>query len=619
MYLIPKPQKMVEADGNFILGYESYLVIDRQADSKLDQQVLLFLEKMETYIGFPLEISKGQAKPGDMVLRLDSSYQDQAYELDTMGDQLVVSGSQTGIWYGLQTLLQILKQVGPSLPRLKIEDYPTFKNRGHYLDVTRGRVPKMEWLKEWIDRLAFYKINQFQLYMEHTYLFRDIPELWRDDTPFTAGQIMDLDQYCRVRGIELVPSLASFGHLYKLLSSKDYHHLCELENMENKPFSVLARMRHHTLDATNPQSLDLVKAMLSEYMDLFTSKHFNICADETFDLGKGRAKAKADQVGKDRLYIDFVKEVANFLVEKGRVPMFWGDVIVGFPELLHELPKETICLTWGYAYDQREYEVMKMAEAGAIQYCCPGCCGWNVLINLNQNSYNNIKRMTQYGQKHKAIGLLNTDWGDFLHINHMDFSIPPAIYGAAFAWNTEADSYEEINRQIGAIEYGDQSQDLLAIIDRTKDNIGFSWQSFCYYAEIETGILPQLPAIEEARSYLAKELDQLSDVDVKCANLEEIKRELYQKIKDVSPDNKPKVKAYIIGVEGMRILNLIGKYIACQKGLQAWDHRLDRKQLGHDLDVWFYHYKNLYRKISRESELYRIQNFVNFYGDLLRS
>ena len=59
-----------------------------------------------------------------------------------------------------------------------------------------------------------------------------------DDTPLTAAEILELDRYCAERGIELVPSLSCFGHLYKVLSSQGYSHLCELEDSEKMPFSL---------------------------------------------------------------------------------------------------------------------------------------------------------------------------------------------------------------------------------------------------------------------------------------------------------------------------------------------------------------------------------------------
>ena len=92
------------------------------------------------------------------------------------------------------------------LGALHIEDEPSIANRGYYFDCARGRVPKLDWLKKLADRMAYYKMNQLQLYIEHSYLFRGMTELWRDDTPLTAEEIMEFDHYCNERGIELVPS-----------------------------------------------------------------------------------------------------------------------------------------------------------------------------------------------------------------------------------------------------------------------------------------------------------------------------------------------------------------------------------------------------------------------------
>jgi len=111
--------------------------------------------------------------------------------------------------------------------------------------------------------------------------------------------------------------------------------------------------------------------------------------------------------------------------------MFFGDIICGNPEFIKKLPENTLCLTWGYAPDQREDECRAMAQAGARQYLCPGVCGWNQWMNMIENSYKNITRMCAYGQKYQAEGILNTDWGDFGHVNdsmrkrhHISFPAP---------------------------------------------------------------------------------------------------------------------------------------------------------------------------------------------------
>ncbi|MDO4764519.1 MAG: family 20 glycosylhydrolase [Eubacteriales bacterium] len=616
MYLVPKPQNIETFEGSHIIAFDSYLCLDKECDSLLNKQVLLFLEKLEGQLGYPLLVSKHKSKKGDMLFLLDNDRKEESYELDSTGDNIVLKGDKKGLWHGMQTILQIVSQTGAAFPRVKIVDFPTMANRGHYMDVTRGRIPKVEWIKKWIDQLAYYKINQFQLYIEHSYLFRDLTELWRDDTPYTAKDIMELDQYCMERGIEMVPSLSSFGHLYKLLSTKEYKHLCELEDSDQKPFSVLGRMQHHTVDVTNPESMALIKDMISEFMGLFASRQFNICADETFDLGTGKSKEKAEKVGKSRLYIEYVKELAEFLVENGRRPMFWGDVIVGFPELIKELPEETICLTWGYAINQRDYETMKMAEAGATQYCCPGCCGWNEIVNLNWNSYNNIKLMAQHAQKYGAIGLLNTDWGDFLHVNHPDFSLVGMIYGAAFSWNHEVPEYEEINQQISKIAFGDTSEKLLAVIDEVRHNTAYSWQSFCHYAELEMGVASK-PEFQQ--QFIRDNIELLKDVEEKCENLLQIKNKLYEIAQHLPAEKRAMLYPYLVSVEGIRVINLVGKYVAQKDLMMEFKSGANGKQIAAELDTWFYYYKQIYRSMSRDSELYRMQAFMNFYGDLLRS
>ena len=67
-------------------------------------------------------------------------------------------------------------------------------------------------------------------------------------------------------------------------------------------------MAHHTLDASDPRALKLMKERIDEYMSLFSSKYFNICADETFDIGLGKTKDLVAQLGRESVYIRFVDE-----------------------------------------------------------------------------------------------------------------------------------------------------------------------------------------------------------------------------------------------------------------------------------------------------------------------
>lgn len=615
MYLIPAPAKLEKKEGQFIWTYQTYVSLDKSCSPLISRQASLFCDGAEERLGFRPILARGEGQKGDVTVVQDDSMKKESYVLDITEDSIRLTGDESGVWHGMQTILQIIEQEGAAPGALHIEDEPSIENRAYYFDCTRGRVPRLDWLKKLADRMAYYKMNQLQLYIEHTYLFRGMTELWRDDTPLTAEEIMELDHYCIERGIELVPSLSSFGHLYKLLSSKQYAHLCELEDSDKQPFSLPARQHHHTINTLNPESIELIEHMIGEYMELFTSKQFNICADETFDLGKGKSREAVEKLGRGRIYIDYVKKLADFVISRGRRPMFWGDVILGFPELLKDLPEEIICLNWGYMWNQREEETKWMYEAGATQYCCPGCCAWNELSALNWNSYNNVMRLCNYAKKYNAIGILNTDWGDYLHVNHPDFTRVGMIYGAAFSWNTEIPSYEEINRQISRIEFRDSSEKYLEIVAKIPENSAFNWNETVRYWEVKRGISEY-----EADTYKFMQdcMPSLDNVDEKNARLKEIAGELYAQIAHMDSSRKALVMPQIVAADGIRLFNELGKCVTNAEFGKAFETMPDRWALAKELETWLYHYKQVYRSVSKESELRRIQALVCWYGDYLR-
>lgn len=64
--------------------------------------------------------------------------------------------------------------------------------------------------------------------------------------------------------------------------------------------------------------------MLAEYGALFSSDKFNICADETFDLGCEKSRGTAEQIGTEQMYVDYLKELCGFLDNRGKRVQFSG-------------------------------------------------------------------------------------------------------------------------------------------------------------------------------------------------------------------------------------------------------------------------------------------------------
>ena len=294
MDFLPMPHHIAQGEGVFRLRFDTKIVLDQTKPGALLYARML-RDDLRGATGLDLAILRGKARQGDIALSENAALAPHSYHLAVTPYGARVEGADDeALLNGVMTLRQWGLRNGAALPSVDIRDAPDLAHRGYYMDCSRGRVPTLDTLKQMADQLCRYKINQWQLYIEHTYLFRDLSEAWRDETPLTAEEIMELDAYCAARHIELVPSLASFGHMYQILSTKTCHELCELRDSEKIPFSYTYSGAHHTLNVSNPEAIGFIKGLIEEYGALFTSKRFNICCDETFDLGKDRSKQLAD-------------------------------------------------------------------------------------------------------------------------------------------------------------------------------------------------------------------------------------------------------------------------------------------------------------------------------------
>lgn len=611
MNLLPMPRHLQQADGQLMLQMDTHIVLAPGCPTGALLYAQLLQQEAAASAGLGLDITRGAARKGDIDLALDAALADQQYTLCITPDGAALrGGSLNALGWAVQTLRQLLREYAGLLPCLAIDDAPVLANRGFYHDVTRGRVQTLENLKKLADTMAFYKMNQLQLYVEHTYLFRDLPELWRDDTPLTAQEILELDDYCYARGIELVPSLSTFGHLYKLLSSYTHGHLCELEDSMGKPFGFRARMGHHTVNVSDPDAIAQIKRMMGEFMQLFRTDKFNLCADETFDLCRGKSKALGEAKGTHTVYFEYITQLFDYLKECGKTPMFWGDIIVGSPELCKQLPKEAICLTWGYNEVQREDEVRIMHEAGATQYVCPGVRGWNTWINTLPLSYQNIARMGAYAAKYQAIGMLNTDWGDFGHINHPVFSIPGLIYGAVASWCGSMPAYEQLNAQIARLQFGDASGKLLDVWGQAFDQMIFSWN--------HAVTLREWYLTSEENAAKQKELFESEDLTkVPAANqkLAELETQLRTVSRSMDAAHRDLVQVTHVSLRMTALWNRVGLVL---QALNAGQKPQGTAALADELDGCLHYYQQVWRQNSKEGDLPHITQVFCWYTDLLR-
>ena len=415
---------------NLIPEVKSISVYDGFLDNKAISQITAPLSRQ-------LQIAVNKLPCDQNGVKLDiqvCSYTGEAYTLDISAGLITIKAEgPAGAFYGIQTLRQILGH--DTVPFLHIEDKPDFAYRGFYHDITRGKVPTVETLKSLIDRMAYYKMNSLQLYVEHTFAFEEYTGFLEKTGYLTADEIRELDDYCADNFIEFIPSLSCFGHLYDLLQQDRYSHLQVLDNYEQQAHHFWERMLHHTLDPLNPESFDLIRNMLDQYLPLFRSDKFNICCDETFDLNVG--KYQGSDIG--LLYADFVKKLIAYLHTHGKQIMMWGDYLLHYPERISDIPKDVILLNWDYEAnaDRTDKQIRTFAESGRKQIVCPGTWCWSNLCEKTSLSIPNISNVVEIGHRYGAMGVLNTNWGDFGNPCSLELAMLGLTYGAAKSWNVQ--------------------------------------------------------------------------------------------------------------------------------------------------------------------------------------
>ena len=394
-----------------------------------------------------------------MTLTLDPAIaRAEGYRLTVAQEGVLIAGHDlAGLFYGVQTLRQLLQTQGATLPQMEIEDWPDFPARGVMLDISRDNVPTMDTLYDLIDMLASWKVNQFQLYMEHTFAYQQHRQVWQSASPMTAEEILALDEYCRQRNVDLVPNQNRFGHMHRWFDHRPYRHLAEIETEFMAPWGVLHPPS--TLSPAVPETRSFIESLYAELLPNFTSTMFNVPCDETYELGMGRSKAMVEQQGKGRVYLDFLLKIYGLVQAHGRTMQFWDDIINQYPKLVPELPKDIIALEWkyeaGYDFDGK---TKAYADAAIPFYVCPSTSSHWSILGRTDNCLANLREAAEQGLNNGAIGFLNTDWGDthgyrrYLPVSYLGFA-----YGAAVSWALAANTDLDVPLALDTFAFGDNA------------------------------------------------------------------------------------------------------------------------------------------------------------------
>jgi hexosaminidase len=351
----------------------------------------------------------------------------EGYVLDVQQGEVLVAGRDApGLFYGVQTLRQLV--VGndhqAAILGVRVRDWPAMFYRGTQVDLSRGPVPKLEYLKRIVRTIAEFKMNQLNLYIEDAFPLEGQPLVGVLDDTLSRTDFKELVAYAAPYHVEIIPATEGCGHLHKVLRFEQ--------------FSGMGEVPHgNDLAADDGSAQKFLEQFYGQIHSVFPSPIYNIGCDETGELGSGRSAVRVQRDGYGSVYASNVNRAYNLVRGYNKQAIFWGDMAVAHPEVIPKLPKDLIVATWEY-FPQLSYQkwLKPFFDAGMKIIVCPWVGNTSLIIPDYEVAASNIANFIDEGKRAGALGVNVTVWnddGETLFAPNW-WSI---VYGAANAWEQQ--------------------------------------------------------------------------------------------------------------------------------------------------------------------------------------
>lgn len=378
-------------------------------------------------------------------LALNGDQRAEGYAIVSDKDQtVVVAASAAGIFYGVQTVKQLIRTDGtePQIFTATIRDWPAMRWRGMQDDLSRGPLPTLEFQKRQIRIFAAYKLNVYSPYYEHTFEYKSHPLMAPPGGVMTQDEVKELIAYARPYHIDVVPEQEAFGHLHHMLKYDLYGQLAESPH-------------GHVLAPGQAGSIEVIKEWFAEINAVFPSQFVHIGADETFELGRGQTRDRVQKESLGVVYMQFLKEIEVAIRRPGKRYLFWGDIAQESPQLVKSLPKDMIAVAWNYwSFSGFDRSIKPFSDAGIETWVAPGVNNWNRVFPNNDVALRNIQGFVRDGQRLGSTGMLNTNWDDDGEglFNQTWYGV---LFGATASWQKGEASIPEFTESFGLQFHGD--------------------------------------------------------------------------------------------------------------------------------------------------------------------
>lgn len=335
-------------------------------NEKMQRNAEFLASYVKAQTGIELQVQAGEGGKGGIVLQLGLANDNpEAYQLKVDANQVVISSpSEAGVFYGIQTLrkaVDVAEGSNVELPAVEIKDQPRFGYRGMMLDVGRHFF-SMDEIKTYIDMMALHNINRFHWHLSEDQGWRieikKYPKLTEigsmrketvighnsgkyDGKPYggfyTQEQAKEIVAYAAERYITVIPEIDLPGHMQAALAA--YPEL----GCTGGPYEVWTQwgVSDNVLCAGNDQTIQFIKDVLAEIVEIFPSEYIHVGGDEcpkvkwsTCPKCQARIKAlglKSDNkhTKEERLQSYVIHEAEEFLNSKGRKMIGWDETLEG--------------------------------------------------------------------------------------------------------------------------------------------------------------------------------------------------------------------------------------------------------------------------------------------------
>lgn len=317
----------------------------------------LFVERIKKSTGLVVPIVKRSKNP--IIFRIDKRMKHpEGYTLFIYTDAVeIFGGSEAGVYYGLQTLMQLLPPEIESdtiingkewsLPIAVIEDYPRFKYRGMHVDPCRHFMP-LEHIRKQVDWMSKFKLNTLHLHLTDdqlwTFEVKKYPLLTEVGTQrtnvdgsvykggyFKQEELKELVEYAKVRGVTIIPEIEMPGHAMAALAAYPEF------GCTGGPYKVRTTwgVEEHLLCAGNDSVFQFIEDILTELTAIFPSEYIHIGGDECptniwHECPKCQARMQAEGLTTEvELHGYFIRRVEKILHKLGRKMIGWDEILDG--------------------------------------------------------------------------------------------------------------------------------------------------------------------------------------------------------------------------------------------------------------------------------------------------